>query len=294
MQLEKIDRRRFLQTSLLGSTAALAAAQLGGTVFGGVTKPEREVDGGLKLGIASYTFRNFNLDQAIAMTKEAGFKYINLKDVHLPLNSTTAERLAARQKIEAAGLTMMGGGVIYLKNDEAQIQHTFEYAKESGMPVIVCSPEIDALDLLEKKAKEFSILVAIHNHGPTDKTYPSPLDVLALVADRDPVMGICMDIGHTARVGVDPVECVSKCGARLHDVHLKDETKAAADGKPTELGRGVIDVVGVLKALSAKAFQHHVGLEYEAHPDSPLPYVMECAGYERGVLAAMPEPVKPR
>jgi sugar phosphate isomerase/epimerase len=287
MKPEKIDRRRFLQSSIIGSAAALAAANLDNNAFGAVTKPERDPDGGLKLGVASYTFRKFTLDQAIDMTKQAGFKYINLKDVHLPLKSTTAERQAARQKIEAAGLKLMGGGVIYMKNDEAEIQHDFEYAKESGMPVIVCSPVPDALDAVEKKAKEFNILIAIHNHGPTDKTYPSPLDILALIKDRDPHMGICMDIGHTVRIGVDPVECIERCGSRLHDLHIKDVTQAAREGKDVELGRGVIDIVGVLKALSTRKFPYHIGLEYEAHADNPLPHVMECAGYERGALAAM-------
>jgi inosose dehydratase len=287
MKLQKINRRRFLQRGLLSAAAALAAAKLGNQALAAVTKPERIPDGGLKLGVASYTFRKFTLDQAIDMTKQAGFKYINLKDVHLPLKSTKEERQAARQKIEAAGLTLMGGGVIYMKNDEAQIQQIFEYAKESGMPVIVCSPVPDALDAIEKKAREFNILIAIHNHGPTDKTYPSPLDVLALIKDRDPLMGICMDIGHTVRIGVDPVECIDRCGSRLHDLHLKDETKAAPDGKPTELGHGVIDIVGVLDALAARKFPYHIGLEYEANENNPFPYVMECAGYERGVLAAM-------
>jgi inosose dehydratase len=240
-----------------------------------------------QLGIASYTYRKFTLDQAIEMTKQAGFKYINLKDVHLPLTSTPAELQAARQKIEKSGLKLMGGGVIYMKNDEAEIQHIFEYARDAGMPVIVCSPEPPALDMVEKKAKEFNIMIAIHNHGPSDKTYPSPLDVLAMVKDRDPLMGICMDIGHTVRIGVDPVECIDRCGSRLHDLHMKDETKAAPDGKPTELGHGVIDIVGVLKALSERKFPYHVGLEYEAHDTNPQPYVMECAGYLRGVVAAM-------
>ncbi len=287
MKPARIDRRRFLHTSLLGSSAAWAAANLAGNASAAVTKPERDPDGGLKLGIASYTYRKFTLDQAIDMTKQAGFKFINLKDVHLPLKSTTEERQAARQKIEAAGLKLMGGGVIYMKNDEAEIKHIFEYAKESGMPVIVCSPVPYALDTVEKNSREFNILIAIHNHGPTDKTYPSPLDVLALIKDRDPLMGICMDIGHTVRVGVDPVECIDRCGSRLHDLQIKDETKAAPEGKDAELGRGVIDIVGVLKALSARKFPYHIGLEYEAHASNPLPYVMECAGYERGVMAAL-------
>jgi inosose dehydratase len=287
MKPERIDRRRFLQTSLRRThSTALAAATLGGRALAAVTKPAHNPDGGLKLGIASYTYRNFTLEQAIAMTQQAGFKYINLKDVHLPLKSTTAERQAARQKIESAGLKLMGGGVIYLKNDEAETQSVFEYARDAGMPVIVCSPASDALDLVEKKAKEFNILIAIHNHGPGDK-YPSPLEILAAIRDRDPHMGICMDVGHTVRAGVDPVECVERCGDRLHDMHMKDVTQAASAGGPTELGHGVIDIVSLLKALSARRFPWHIGLEYETHGDNPQLYVMECAGYLRGAIAAL-------
>jgi len=156
------------------------------------------------------------------------------------------------------------------------------------MPVIVCSPEVDALDTVEKMARQTGVMIAIHNHGPGDKTYPSPMDVYKLVKDRDPLMGICMDVGHTARLGVDPVECIEQCGGRLHDMHIKDETKAAPEGKATEVGRGVMDIVGILKALAARKFPYHIGLEYEAHADNPQPGVRESIGYIRGVLAAMP------
>jgi sugar phosphate isomerase/epimerase len=259
---------------------------LGGKALAAVTKPERDPDGGLKLGMASYTYRNFPLDKAIAMTKQAGFKYINLKDVHLPMKSTTEERQAVRQKVEAAGLKLMGGGVIYMKS-EPEAQQAFEYARDAGMPCIVCSPDPKLLDSVEKKAREFNILIAIHNHGPTDQLYPSPMDVFALVKDRDPLMGICMDVGHTVRVQVDPVECIERCGDRMHDMHMKDVTMAAPAGKETELGHGVIDIVGILKALSARKFPYHIGLEYEAHGNDLQPYVMECAGFLRGVVAAI-------
>ena len=83
------------------------------------------------------------------------------------------------------------------------------------------------------------------------------------------------------------MKCIHRCGSRLHDLHMKDVTKAAKEGESTELGLGVIDVVGVLKALSARKFPYHIGLEDEANPTNPLPYVMECGGYERGALAAM-------
>ncbi|HEX3717664.1 MAG TPA: sugar phosphate isomerase/epimerase family protein [Verrucomicrobiae bacterium] len=283
MKVPQINRRHFLHAGLLGSTLALA-----GTAAAAVVKPERKPDDGLKLGMASYTYGKFSLDQAIAMTKDAGLKYINLKpDFHLKLTSTKEERHAARAKIEAAGLTLTGGGVIYMKNNEEEIQNIFNYCVDAGMPVVVCSPEPDALDTVEKFAKQTGVMVAIHNHGPSDKTYPSPMDVYKMVKDRDPLMGICMDIGHTVRIGVDPVECINDCGERLHDMHLKDVTSATPKGKPVPVGRGVLDIVGIFTTLKARNFPYHIGLEYEGNPTNPQPAVRESIGYARGVLAAI-------
>src|SRR4051812_23292839 len=93
------NRRRFLQTGAFGS-ATLAGLVFSNPLLAAATKPDRDPDHGLKLGITTYTLRKFTLDQAIAMTKEAGVKYISLKEVHLPLKSTAAERQAARKKIE--------------------------------------------------------------------------------------------------------------------------------------------------------------------------------------------------
>jgi sugar phosphate isomerase/epimerase len=242
---------------------------------------------GLKLGMASYTLRKFSLDQAIAMTRQLGLKYITLKDMHLPMKSSSAERREAREKVEAAGLTLMGGGVIYMKNSEEEVRSAFDYAKDAGMPTIVCSPEPAALDTVEKMAKEYHIRVAIHNHGPGDKHYPSPLDVLRLVKDRDPLLGLCIDVGHTVRLGEDPVSAMEQCASRLYDFHMKDVTQAAANGAPTEVGRGVIDIVAVLKAFIRLKYEYHVALEYEAHADAPLPGLIESVAYMRGVLAAI-------
>jgi inosose dehydratase len=280
------NRRQFLQTTLIGS-AALGGISFPGPSVAAVSKPDTDTSHGLKLGMASYTLHKFTLDQAIAMTKQAGMKYITLKDMHLPMNSSAAERQATRQKVEAAGLVLMGGGVIYLKNKADEIRAAFEYVKEAGMPAMVCSPEPAALDAVEAMAKEYDVLIAIHNHGPGDDRYPSPLDVLRLVNDRDARMGACIDVGHTVRLGQDPVAAIEQCGQRLHDFHMKDVTSATAKGAPTEVGRGVIDIVGVVKALVRLKYPHHVALEYEIHSDAPMPGIIESFAYLRGVLAAL-------
>ena len=281
-----LGRREFLKTGLLG-TAALAGVASPGALIAGVTKSDKDPTHGLKLGVTSYTFRKFNLDQAIAMTKEAGVKYISLKDVHLPLKSTTAELKAARKKVEDGGLILTGGGVIYMKNNADDIRKVFEYAKGSGMPTIVASPDPDALDNVEKMAKEYDIRIAIHNHGPTDKHYPSPLDVLNLVKDRDSRMGCCIDVGHTVRINEDPVPIIVKCAPRLYDFHMKDVTSATKEGGSIEVGKGVIDIVAVLKALIQVNYSGNVALEYEANGDAPMPGVLGSFAYIRGVLAAI-------
>jgi inosose dehydratase len=281
-----VDRRAFLKAGLVGSLA-WGGAGSARNLIAAVTKPEKPLFDGLKLGMASYTFRKFTLDQAIDMSKQAGAVSISLKDVHLPYKTTQAQREEARRKVEAAGLFLASGGVIAMKNNESEIRDSFQYAKEAGMPTIVCSPDIEALGIVEKMVKEYNIKIAIHNHGPGDKKYPSPFDVWRLVKDRDERMGLCIDVGHTVRIGVDPVEAIRQCGTRLYDFHMKDETEATAKGKPVPVGLGVIDIVGVLKGLKAMQYAYNVGLEYEEKENDPMPGVIESFGFMRGVLAAI-------
>jgi sugar phosphate isomerase/epimerase len=283
-----LNRRRFLQCSFLGS-AAVAVANLPGEAFAeSATKEPRDPWHGLKIGLTSYTLRKFKLDQVITMTREAGVKYISLKDMHLPMKSTREERQEVRKKIEDAGLVLMGGGVIYMKNNEEEVRNDFEYARDAGMATIVCSPVPEAMDLVEKLVKEYDQRIAIHNHGPTDKNgFPSPLDVLKAVAHRDARMGICMDVGHTARIGQAPAPVIKKCATRLYEFHMKDVTAATPKGDSIEVGKGVIDIVGVLKALLKIKFSSHVALEYEANGDAPMPGVFGSFAFMRGVLAAI-------
>jgi sugar phosphate isomerase/epimerase len=181
----------------------------------------------------------------------------------------------------------LGGGVIYIKNNAEEMRNAFDYARDAGMPTIVCSPDPEALDAVEKMAKEYDVRIAIHNHGPGDKRYPSPLDVWRMVKDRDARMGICMDVGHTVRIGQDPAAAIRECGKRLYDFHMKDVTSATAEGHSIEVGKGVIDIVGVLKALIEVNFSYHVALEYEADGDAPMPGVRASYAYIKGVLAAI-------
>jgi inosose dehydratase len=275
-----LNRRRFLGNSIAFS---LMISPIMLVRPAGSGQPKK--DHGLKLGLTTYTLRKFTLEQAITMTKEAELEYISLKDMHLPLKSTRAQRQKASKEVKDAGLVLMGGGVITMKNDEQQIRDAFQYAKDAGMPTIICSPDPAALDKVEKLAGEFKVRIAIHNHGPGDKHFPSPFDAFRATKDRDPLMGICMDVGHTVRNGNDPVAAIEQCAGRLYDFHMKDEATTVANSEPVEVGKGAIDIPGVLKALIRIKYQYHVALEYEAHADDPMPGVKGSITYIRRVLA---------
>jgi inosose dehydratase len=271
-----VSRRVFLQ----GPAAAVAVASLGGGV-----EAARKAHA-LKIGLASYSMRKQTLDQVIQLCKQARVAHLTLKEMHLPLKSTPAELQAARDKLSAAGIQLAGVGVIYMKTPE-EVRAAFEYARAAQAPLIVGAPSPEVLDAVEAAVKEFNLPLAVHNHGPEDKHYPSPRDVLAAIRKRDRRLGVCMDVGHTVRAGVDPVKAVSECGDRLLDLHLKDLTDKADKNSRTEVGMGIIDHAGLLQALSKRRFGGHVALEYEIKPEDPTPGIRESLAYLRGVAAGL-------
>ncbi len=240
----------------------------------------------LKLGLASYSLRKFSQDQAIAMAKRAGFEYICFKSMHLPLDSSDSEIENGSKNVKNAGLNLYGGGVIYMKNKE-QVDQAFAYAKKAGMSVIIGVPNHELLEYTNDKIKEYDIKVAIHNHGPGDKTYPSPESVYEKIKNLDPRFGLCIDIGHTQRIGVDPTAAGKKYFSRLFDVHLKDVDSATENGKTIEVGRGVIDIPRFLRMLVDNNYTGVVGLEFEKDADDPMPGLSESIGYVKGCLDSM-------
>ncbi|UCD52770.1 MAG: sugar phosphate isomerase/epimerase [Phycisphaerales bacterium] len=279
------SRRRFLQMTTLGTAAVVSG------IPGSVIRPVAGVEAiskkpKLKLGLASYTLRKFDLDQTLAMTQRVGLKYIAFKSFHLPLDSSPEHIRAVARKVKDAGLELYGGGVIYM-DDEAQVRQAFEYAKAAGMETIIGVPAHELLPLVDRLVKQYDIKVAIHNHGPGDKVYPIPASAYKLIKDLDQRIGLCNDIGHTCRSGIDPAVSAEKYADRLHDVHIKDVSAAVREGHTVEVGRGVIDIPKFLRTLIKIDYQGIVSFEYEKDENDPLPGLAESVGYVHGVLAAI-------
>lgn len=275
-----VSRRAFF-----GTIAAAAAMP----TLAGATRAAAPAASGkaLILGVASYSMRKFTLDQTLEMARALGVTHMTFKDVHIPRTDPPETTRALRAKIEAAGITIMGGGTITMQNDPEQIRRDFAYAKNAGMPLIYASPDPAALDVIESMVKEHDIKLVIHNHGPEDKWWPAPKDAYDAVKSRDKRLGLCIDIGHTIRTGTDPVQACVDCQDRLFDMHVKDLKSKTDRDSQVEVGRGVLDFPGLFRTLLKIGYQGQVGLEYEIKADNPLPGMQESLAYMRGVLAAL-------
>jgi inosose dehydratase len=282
-----LSRRDLLKASALTAAALpflkhkTEAAQ-----NGAMTDPWR----GLKIGVATYTFREWPIEETIKGLQRVGMKYISIKNVknHIDLSHTSEERKQRAQMFRAAGLVPLSVGNVSMRGSDEDIRKGFEYAKDVGVTTIVCAPRRDAIPLLDKLVKEFDIKLAIHNHGPEDKGFfPSPYDAMDLISKYDKRIGLCIDVGHTLRAGVDPAESIIKCKDRLYDLHLKDISALGNKNTPIEGGRGILDLGAVLKALKKINYQGLAGYEYEKDGKDPLPGLSETIGYTRGLLANM-------
>jgi sugar phosphate isomerase/epimerase len=239
--------------------------------------------------LASYTFRNFSRAQLISFMKQLDLSAVNLKDVKDHLPSVTPEETAALADYAAAGVKLHAAGTIYFDKDEdADIRNKFEYCKRAGISVIVAGdPAPETLPRIEKFVREYNIRFAIHNHGPEDKLWHSPLDVLKAVKGLDPRIGCCIDVGHTVRAGTDVVQAIHEAGPRLFNIHMKDLTNFQDKENQVAVGEGKMPVPKIFQALAAIGYQGFVDLEYEIHPNDPMPGVIASFAYMHGVLAGL-------
>jgi len=240
----------------------------------------------LQLGIAGYTFLHVPVDASIEMMKRVGITNLSIKDFHLPLDSTPDKIQSVKGQFTAAGIKIYAAGVIYMKSN-AEVDRAFDYAHTLGVNLIVAAPNPELLSYVEQKVKSTGIRIAIHNHGPEDKLYPSPVDVYNHVKDLDPGMGLCLDIGHAARAGADPAKIVTDYASRIFDLHIKDLAAISRVAQPIVLGRGVLDIPGLMRALIGIRYAGVCSIEHEMDMNDPMPGVAESAGFFRGVVRTL-------
>lgn len=299
-----LSRRLFMQTSAAGLGAALLARPVRLLAADSGEDPYH----GFKMGLQSYTLRDFDVDTALQQTAKLGLHYWESFRNHIPLGTVPAYIAEQKAKLQKAGVQLVGYGVVSFDANETKAREMFDFAKAMGLWSISADPNKDdaTFSLLEKLVEEYQIPIAIHNHGPGHR-YDKVADVLAMVENRHPLLGACVDTGHYLRSDEDPVEVIQKLGPRVFGVHLKDvrtirtpEEKARLmkelpkgraaqlekEGKVfTILGEGELNVVGVLRALRNLNYSRNLSLEYEENPMNPLSDVELCLAAVRDAVA---------
>ena len=182
--------------SVLGARAAAVAAPITGGGW----------EHGLRLGMTTYSTRTLSLDDSIAVIKLLRLSNAAVFRVHCNWETASPEECRdVHDKLGAAGVTLTGTGVVNLPNDETKCRKAFENMRAADVSTMVCKPEPVALPLVARLAREYDQKLAIHNHGPEDKTYPSADDVWKAISPLDSRVGLCLDVGHAMRAGDDPV-----------------------------------------------------------------------------------------
>ena len=276
------NRREFLKTAAVG-TAAMALPSM--TTACAAPEPHSST-AGIKLGVASYSLRELNRADAISAINAIRTRYVSVKSMHLPYESSADEIATGSRAFGDAGIEIVGGGVITLQedNDDA-MRPFFEYARACGMPLMVIAPSVATMPRIERFVQEYDIKVAIHNHGPEDQYFPGPREALPVIGDMDPRVGLCVDLGHTTRTGVDIVEAIAEAGDRVLDVHSKDLRDLMDKDSQCIVGEGAMPIPAIFQQLVTMGYDGYVNLEYEIDASNPLPGMLQSFAYMRGVLA---------
>jgi inosose dehydratase len=281
-----MNRRRFLQAGAIATLGLSAGATAAKTA-------ERDAFGGFLLGVQSYSFRNFNLEQALQRTRDLGLHFIELFSAHARLSSTPAQIQAARNLCFQYDITPIAFGVeSFTRNHDAN-RRKFEFARALGVRFLSADPDPDSFDSLDRLVEEFGIGIAIHPHGPQGRRlhrWYSAQVIMNAVRDHHRLIGTCLDTGHLIRSAqppfnehLDPAAQIRIMGERNYGIHLKDHDNRTH--RDVVFGRGVLDVPGVLRALRDVHFQGYLSIEYEASPENPSPDMRACVDVFRTAVA---------
>ncbi len=267
----------------------LSAAALLGVPLSSPAEPEKSA--AIKLGLCSYSFTGkIKLPEVIQACKSMGVTALNIKpEFHLPYDSSPAQIAEARKMLDDAGIQLVGTGTTYLtRPDEAEIRQRFEFNKALGSPLIVIGPTAETMPIIENYVKQYDIKVAIHNHGPSDKSFPTPESALKVIRSMDPRVGLCMDIGHTMHAGVDPVAAARDAGPRLLDMHTKDvRRESGGEWASVDCGEGDMPLAALFRYLEKTRYSGHCNLEYEVSGGDRMLGMYKSLAYMRGVLAGL-------
>lgn len=235
-----------------------------------------------KLCIGSYTFKLFTFEEALKKVDSLGVKYIEMatsQKIGAGIEGTTAYTMdEATQKsildlCSKYNIKILSYGVINGKSED-DWETIFKFAKAMQIPTILSEPKLEELDLVEKLADKYEVNIAIHNHATPTK-YWNPDTVAAAINNRSTRIGVCADIGHWVRSGLDPIESIKKLEGRILEFHFKDMNASVIDAHNVVWGTGVVDIKGVMQEIKRQKYEGPFTVEYEYNWENSVPDIRE-------------------
>jgi sugar phosphate isomerase/epimerase len=237
---------------------------------------------GWEVGFQAYTFNKFTFAEALDKGDTLGLKSVEAypgQEIGNGIEGTTQFTMdqVTRDKLKGLlaekGIKLNAYGVTGAR-DTAGWKQLFDFAKDMGIGVITAEPGMDQLDLVEQLCDEYGIKVAIHNH-PAPSPYWHPDSVLMALEGRSKNLGVCADVGHWIRSGLDPVECLQKLEGRVIIFHFKDVNEKSPEAVDVPWGTGVVDMPAVLQEMKKQGFKGLFDIEYEANWLNNVPEIKE-------------------
>ena len=265
-----------------------------------------------KLGVARYTMHRQTFDRALEILQDIDCHYMGLIENSIARDATDADIAAYKAKCAKYGVEVVSLGPLYFSKEE-ELAAACKFAKRYGMKYISVVPYEDnpkiagisypnekrkicpsrewrlesdkMMDLLEKYCIEYDLKAAVHNHGPDNAyLYPTAEASLARIGNRDKRLGVCLDVGHERRAGLDPAEFIRKHGDRIVEVHLKNIKIDSVKNFAKEGPRGELDIPAILQALADVNYGGYCLVEYEKDFGVNEVPLAESFGYYRGVM----------
>jgi inosose dehydratase len=204
------------------------------------------------------------------------------------------------ETISEYGMSLVGAFVPVVLHDPALDVSTVLDSAPAGVIVLAAAtgrdgyearPELDAdgwavlvsnLDEVARRAAGQGVTVALHPHVGT---MVERADEVLRVLDRS-AMPLCLDTGHLLIGGTDPAQLAKDVPDRVAHVHLKDVDGTVANlvrlgdlgyhaavrqGLYRPLGRGDVDVAGIVAALTAAGYAGWYVLEQDVVLDAEPP-----------------------
>ncbi len=225
-----------------------------------------------KFGVALWTFHNVNFPQSLDKVDSAGLKYIEPNTFHgagpelkdsmiLQLSPSGIEKL--KSLIASKGLICES---IYIVGDSTLKSWVkqFEIAKQFGVKYVTTEPPLNMWNSIDSLAGAYGMKVAIHEHWKGVSHYWNP-DTTLLALKGHSNFGVCADLGHWPKSGIDPLDAIKKLSGHIIGVHFKD---IAAYNNPAlrdvVAGTGVVKFPEILAELKKQNFTGNIYIERDS------------------------------